>query len=131
MSDIDFAKALAFHCPGASWSLAGNTYEGLIWHDLESPKPSLSDLENAWAALQQARRGWANVQGFMDLFTMQEKALVALSTDSIIAALRLTLSTWLGRVEIQDERVQLGLGRMVQLGIISPERKTEIEAAAA
>lgn len=82
-------------------------------------------------ALAKPPAGWPNVQAFMEVFTMQEKASVSLSADGTIAALRLTLSTWLGRVEIQDQRVQLGLGRMVDLSIISAERKAEIEAAAA
>lgn len=74
--------------------------------------------------------GWPNVQAFMTAFTMPEIAAVSLSTDPTIAALRLTLSTWLGRVEVPDIRVQTGLNKMVELGIISADRKAEIEAQA-
>lgn len=74
--------------------------------------------------------GWTNVQAFIASFTMLEIAAVSLSTDPTIAALRLTLSTWLGRVEVPDLRVQTGLNKMVELGIISADRKAEIEAQA-
>lgn len=80
--------------------------------------------------LQLAAPGWPNVQAFMASFTMPEIAAVSLSTDPTIAALRLTLSTWLGRVEVPDLRVQTGLNKMVELGIISADRKAEIEAQA-
>ena len=33
--------------PGANWSLNGDDYEGLDWHD-ESPKPTLAEIEAAW-----------------------------------------------------------------------------------
>lgn len=74
--------------------------------------------------------GWPNIQVFTDTFTVSEIAAVSLSTDPTIAALRFTLSTRLGRVEVADERVQLGLKRMVELGMISAARKAEIEAQA-
>lgn len=80
--------------------------------------------------IQPAAPGWLNVQAFMASFAMPEIAAVSLSTDPTIAALRLTLSTWLGRVEVPDLRVQTGLNKMVELGIISADRKAEIEAQA-
>lgn len=126
---MDYSKALAHLCPGASWSLAGNTYDGIIWHDAVQQKPSREELEEAWQLIQQAR-GWTNVQQFMQAFTMQEMAQISLSIDPNMAALRTTLFTWLGRVEVNDERVQMGLNRMVELSMISAARKAEIEAQA-
>ncbi len=61
-------------------------------------------------------------------FTMPEKAQIALSVDPTIAALRLEMSTWFSQVLNNDERVTTGLQRMVDLGIISPSRITEITA---
>lgn len=69
---------------------------------------------------------WENVQGFMGEFTMQEKAQIALSMDPTIAALRLELTTWLSEVHSDDPRVVMGLSKLVELGIISEQRKTEI-----
>jgi hypothetical protein len=69
---------------------------------------------------------WPNVQAFMAEFTMQEKAQIALSMDPTIAALRLELTTWLSEVHSDDPRVVMGLDKLVELGIISEQRKTEI-----
>lgn len=45
---MDLSKAIAFCRPGASWSLAGNEYSGLQWHDIKQPKPTLEELQAAW-----------------------------------------------------------------------------------
>lgn len=71
---------------------------------------------------------WPNVQAFMTEFTMEEKAVVAISTDPVIAALRLELTTWMSDVYGNDPRVSMGLNRLVELGILSPPRKSEILA---
>ena len=48
---MDLPKAIA-HCrPGASWSLAGNDYSGLEWHDTQQIKPTEQEIEAAWNAL--------------------------------------------------------------------------------
>ena len=69
---------------------------------------------------------WPNVQAFMAAFTMPEKAQIALSTDPTIAALRLELTTWLSDVHSDDSRVVLGLDKLVELGILTTERKNAI-----
>jgi hypothetical protein len=69
---------------------------------------------------------WDNVQNFMTEFSMPEKAAIALSIDSTIAALRLELSTWLSEVHSNDPRVVTGLDRLVELEIINETRRTEI-----
>lgn len=71
-----------------------------------------------------------NVQAFMAAFTLQEKALIALSTDPTTAALRLELTTWLSTVDPSHELVQTGLNKLVEIGIISEARKAEIIATA-
>ena len=69
---------------------------------------------------------WENVQAFMAEFTMQEKAQIALSMEPTIAALRLELTTWFSEVHVDDPRVVMGLSKLVELGIISDQRKIEI-----
>lgn len=59
---------------------------------------------------------------------MIEKAGIALSTDPTIAALRLELSTWFSEVYSNDQRVIAGLDKLVELGVISEQRKQEIVA---
>lgn len=84
----------------------------------------------AWAPVATAPI-WPNVQSFMAAFTMSEKAAIELSTDATIAALRLELTTWLTEVHPTDPRVIAGLGKLVELGVISAERRSEIFATAA
>lgn len=78
-----------------------------------------------WKPVVEAKR-WTNVQEFMGEFTMQEKAAIALSMDPTIAAMRLELTTWLSEVHADDFRVVAGINRIVELGIITPERKNTI-----
>lgn len=129
---MNLTYTLTHAFPGSIWSCSGSTaeeqYASLSWFG-PGEKPSFQEIEAAWVKLQ-SKKGWENVQAFMACFTMTEIAAVSLSTDSTIAALRLTLSTWLGRVEVPDLRVQTGLNKMVELGIISSDRKAEIEAQA-
>ena len=73
---------------------------------------------------------WENTQSFMAAFTMQEKAAIALSTDPTIAALRLELTTWLSSVPANSPAVLTGLDKLVDLQILTPQRKTEILATA-
>lgn len=73
---------------------------------------------------------WENTQSFMAAFTMQEKAAIALSTDPTIAALRLELTTWLSSVPANSPAVLTGLDKLVELQILTPQRKTEILATA-
>lgn len=69
---------------------------------------------------------WTNVQSFMAEFTMAEKAQIALSTDMTIAALKLEVATWFSTVESNDERVSIGLNKLVELAILTEARKAEI-----
>ena len=47
----DYAAVLNADYPGASWSLNGDTYDGLVWHD-DSPMPSQADLDAAWPRVE-------------------------------------------------------------------------------
>ena len=78
-----------------------------------------------WRPAMEAKR-WSNVQEFMTEFTMPEKGAIALSMDPTIAALRLELTTWLDAVHGNDSRVVAGIDKLVELGIITPERKNTI-----
>lgn len=44
MTTLD--KVLNSLYPGAQWSLVGDSYEGLTWHD-NTPKPTEKELEDA------------------------------------------------------------------------------------
>jgi len=47
----DYAAVLTRNYPGAEWSLNGDDYAGLVWHD-ESPKPTKAELDGAWPAVR-------------------------------------------------------------------------------
>jgi hypothetical protein len=71
---------------------------------------------------------WSNAQTFMAEFTTDEKAGIANSTDTTVAALRLEISTWFSQVFSNDPRVIAGLDKLVELDIITEARKEEIVA---
>jgi len=50
----DYIAVLLTNYSGAQWSLSGNDYDTLIWHD-DTPKPTQAELDAAWPAVQQAQ----------------------------------------------------------------------------
>lgn len=49
----DYAAVLTANYAGASWSLNGDDYAGLVWHD-DTPQPSQDELDAAWPAVRDA-----------------------------------------------------------------------------
>lgn len=49
---VDMSHALISLYPTVAWALRGNTYEGLEWPDVETPKPSEQELLDEVARLQ-------------------------------------------------------------------------------
>jgi len=47
---IDYSKILTANYASAQWSLAGDSYEGLIWLD-STPKPTQAELDAQWPAV--------------------------------------------------------------------------------
>jgi hypothetical protein len=50
----DYIAVLRANYPGAQWTLSGNDYATLIWHD-GTPKPTQAELDAAWPAVEQAQ----------------------------------------------------------------------------
>ena len=69
---------------------------------------------------------WPDVEHFLMEFTMEEMALIGLSTDPTVAALRFLLSGWRSAVHANDPRVIQGLDALVAAGILTPERRAVI-----
>ena len=69
---------------------------------------------------------WPDVEHFLMEFTMEEMALIGLSTDPTVAALRFLLSGWRSAVHADDPRVIQGLDALVAAGILTPERRAVI-----
>ena len=47
---MNIAIILETRYADCEWSLAGNSYVGLVWHDQVTPKPNESELEEMWAS---------------------------------------------------------------------------------
>jgi hypothetical protein len=86
------------------------------------PPPTQEELD---ATRDEAQAEWDRQQNPLK-FTMDEMAHIGLSTDPTIAALRFLLSGWRSQVLSDDPRVVQGLTALVNLAIISDERRTEI-----
>lgn len=111
--------------PNAQWSLSENDYSTLEWFG-PGPKPTFEELQAAWDNRPLEARKWPSAQEFIEEFTMSERAAISLSTDSQIAALRFTLSTWRAEVHSDDQRVIQGRIALVGAGIITTERADQI-----
>ena len=57
---MDIPAILTDRYPGTSWSLNGDTYDGLDWLD-DSQKPSEDELAAVWPEVQ-SDRAWAQVR---------------------------------------------------------------------
>jgi len=121
---MSIAQTLTYLLPNAEWSLTGNDYTTLQWFGLGDP-PTMEELQQAWDELQTIKI-WPNSQAFLSEFTMQEMAAISLSTDQTIAAMRLLLSVWFSEVHSNDERVINSLNKLIELNIITEDRKNKI-----
>ena len=61
---MDIPAILQHLYPDAEWSLNGDQYDGLVWHD-DSSMPSEADLVAAWPGVRDAR-AWAAVRAERD-----------------------------------------------------------------
>ena len=80
----------------------------------------------AWDREQNPPKRWPSVEEFISEFTMPEMAAIGLSQEPTVAALRFLLSGWRSEVHSDDIRVTQGLTSLVNLAIITEERKNHI-----
>jgi len=91
-------------------------------------------IEGAWVISDktieqlaaETRKVWPNGEAFLRGMTLEELAAISLSTDPTIAALRLLLVARQAEVWSDDQELNLGLNRLVQLNLLTVERKTSI-----
>lgn len=82
--------------------------------------------EDGWEAPPATGKRWPNSAAFLSDFTLAELAALELSTNPTLAALRLLLSVWPGEVWEGDTRIQLGFTALVDAGILTAERRTQL-----
>jgi hypothetical protein len=73
-----------------------------------------------------ARKTWPNAAQFWTVFSDNEKLAITQASHPSIKLLLEELRMWPGEVWSDDPKVQQGLGGLVALGILTPDRKTEI-----
>jgi hypothetical protein len=90
------------------------------------PEAEALGLGYARESSQSDRKTWPNAGAFLGEFSLEELAGIELSTNPIIAALRLVLAAWTADVWSDDERILLGMDALVDAGILAQERANEI-----
>jgi len=81
----DYVAVLSANYPDAQWTLSGNDYATLIWHD-DTPKPSQAELDAAWPAVQQARQDAVAAKQAARQSAIDKLAALGLTVDEISAA---------------------------------------------
>jgi hypothetical protein len=81
----DYAAVLLVTHPGAQWSLSGNDYDTLVWHD-DTPKPTRAELDAAWPAVQQAKADVVAAEEATRQSAIDKLAALGLTLDEISAA---------------------------------------------
>jgi len=82
---IDYVAVLNANYLGAQWTLSGNDYDTLIWHD-DTPKPTQAELDAAWPAVQQARQDAVAAKETARQSAISKLAALGLTVDEISAA---------------------------------------------
>jgi DNA-binding NarL/FixJ family response regulator len=81
----DYVAVLSANYPDAQWTLSGNDYATLIWHD-DTPKPSQAELDAAWPAVQQAQADAVAAKETARQSAINKLAALGLTVDEISAA---------------------------------------------
>lgn len=81
----DYTAVLLANYPGAQWTLSGNDYDTLIWHD-DTPKPTRQELDDAWPAVQQAQADAVAAKEAAKQSAVDKLAALGLTVDEISAA---------------------------------------------
>jgi hypothetical protein len=118
-------EAVKLACPGRPFRLDPVTYEGLTMLD-DGPKPTVEEIETAWANRPTPPKVWPSVEEFVEEFTLEECAAIELSPDPQIAALRFKLKTWRSTVHADHPLVVAGFAALVTTGILTETRASAI-----
>jgi len=81
----DYITVLLTNYPGAQWTISGNDYDTLEWHD-DTPKPTQQELDDAWPAVQQARADAEAAVVAAKQSAISKLAALGLTVDEISAA---------------------------------------------
>lgn len=131
MTHSDIVKALeqlqSSSTISVGWVVRGDNYE-LVPGESITPEQFAAALAQVAAeqALAASRKIWPTVADFYAEFTPTEKYLIQSSVIPSIVVARGDLAMWRGDVWSDNPNVLAGLDAMVEAGVITKERKTEI-----
>ncbi len=75
---------------------------------------------------EELRKVWRDGEAFLDSFTLQEQAMISLSNNPTIAALRLKMCARRSPIWSDDPLTQMGITALIEQGIITNERAEQI-----
>jgi len=81
----DYPAVLTANYPGSEWTLTGTSYDGLTWLS-DTPKPTQSELDAAWPAVQQAQADAVAAKEAARQSAIDKLAALGLTVDEISAA---------------------------------------------
>ena len=82
---IDYPAVLTANYPDTSWTLDGDSYDGLTWLS-DTPKPSQAELDAAWPAVQQAQADAVAAEEATRQSAVDKLAALGLTVDEIRVA---------------------------------------------
>jgi hypothetical protein len=118
--------------PERRFLCVGDDYAALSSPD-NHPIPAIAEIEAARPAVEAllaaaaSRKVWSGKREFDAEFTDAETYALETSVDPTLVVLRARLNRWEGEIYADDSRVQAGLAKMVELGILTTQRKAAID----
>lgn len=120
-----FSNAVALAAPNRPFICMPETYDGLRMLD-GGPKPTLPEIEAAWLSRPAEVKVWPTKTEFWAEFSDGEKTAILGSDHAGIRRLVNELLMWSYTVRADDPRILSGMGALVLLQLITPERAEAI-----
>lgn len=133
MSLVDIA---IFLNPGGEYFCIGERWENLMScngfpiptrAELETARPAAEAALAAAIAAAASAKVWSGKRDFDAEFTDAETYALEVTADPTLIVLRARLNRWEGEIRAEDAWVQSGLAKMVELGILTTQRKAAID----
>ena len=83
---LDYSLILVTNYAGKSWSLSGDSYDGLQWLD-EPPKPTQAELDALWESTQSTIAQQQQAQATAKASALAKLTALGLSEDEVKALL--------------------------------------------
>jgi hypothetical protein len=81
---LNYSLILSVNYADKQWSLNGNSYDGLQWHDI-SPKPTQAELDALWESTQASVAAQAQTQATAKASALAKLTALGLTADEVKA----------------------------------------------